>query len=140
MNVELISIQNEILTIMQGLFKRNMAIYFYFDLSIRTFEVSVISIVKFLMTCLVSEILRAKTLVVCHLEYSKIYDDVTTGKLRSVHENFIENNLIWRQSKGLIPRQRNSLRELVYAKYRWLHMNNSIEFTLCEKKFRFASE
>ena len=42
--------------------------------------------------------------------------------------------------KGLIPRQRNSLRGLVYAKYRWLHMNNSIEFTLCEKKFRFASE
>ena len=44
------------------------------------------------------------------------------------------------RDKGLIPRQRNSLREPVYAKYRWLHMNNSIEFTLCDKKFRFASE
>ena len=41
---------------------------------------------------------------------------------------------------GLIPRQRNSSREPVYAKYRWLHMNYSIEFTLCEKKFRLTSE
>ena len=43
-------------------------------------------------------------------------------------------------SKGLIPRQRNSLREAVYAKYGWLHMNNSIEFSLREKKIRFGSE
>ena len=43
-------------------------------------------------------------------------------------------------NKGLIPRQRNSLPEPVYAEYRWLHMNNFIEFTLCAKKFRFTSE
>ena len=42
--------------------------------------------------------------------------------------------------KGLIPRQRNTSRETVYAKYGWLHMNNSIEFSLREQKFRFASE
>ena len=42
--------------------------------------------------------------------------------------------------KGLIPRQRNSLREAVYAQYGWLHMNNSIEFSLREKKIRFGSE
>ena len=41
---------------------------------------------------------------------------------------------------GLIPRQRNSSREPVYAKYRWLHMNYSVEFTLCKKKFRLTSE
>ena len=44
------------------------------------------------------------------------------------------------QCKGLIPRQRNALREAVYAKYGWLHMNNSIEFSLREKKIRFDSE
>ena len=43
-------------------------------------------------------------------------------------------------AKGLIPRQRNTLRETVYAKYGWLHMNNSIEFSLREQKIRFASE
>ena len=43
-------------------------------------------------------------------------------------------------SKGLIPRQRNTSRETVYAKYGWLHMNNSIEFSLREQKIRFASE
>ena len=42
--------------------------------------------------------------------------------------------------EGLIPRQRNSLRETVYAKYGWLHINNSIEFSLREKKIRFGSE
>ena len=42
--------------------------------------------------------------------------------------------------KGLIPRQRNALREAVYAKYGWLHMNNSIEFSLREKKMRLGSE
>ena len=42
--------------------------------------------------------------------------------------------------KGLIPRQRNTSRETVYAKYGWLHMNNSIEFSLREQKIRFASE
>ena len=31
--------------------------------------------------------------------------------------------------KGLIPRQRNSSRETVYAKYGWLGMNDSIEFS-----------
>ena len=39
---------------------RDMAIYSYFGLSIRTFEVTIISIVKFLITCLVSEILKDK--------------------------------------------------------------------------------
>ena len=33
-----------------------MAIYFYFGISIRTFEVSVIPVVQFLITCLVSGI------------------------------------------------------------------------------------
>ena len=42
--------------------------------------------------------------------------------------------------QGLIPRQRNTSRETVYAKYGWLHMNNSIEFSLREQKIRFASE
>ena len=42
--------------------------------------------------------------------------------------------------KGLIPRQRNTSRETVYAKYGWLHVNNSIEFALREQKIRFASE
>ena len=36
-----------------------MAIYFYFGLSIRTFEVTIITAVKFLI-CLVSEILKDK--------------------------------------------------------------------------------
>ena len=40
-------------------------------------------------------------------------------------------------SKGLIPRQRNSSRETVYAKYGWLGMNDSIEFS---HLFRFRSE
>ena len=48
--------------------------------------------------------------------------------------------LILQQPIGLIPRQRNSSRETVYAKYGWLHVNNSIEFSLRKKKFRFASE
>ena len=37
-----------------------MAIYFYFGLSIRTFEVTIISVVKFSITFLVSEILKDK--------------------------------------------------------------------------------
>ena len=40
-------------------------------------------------------------------------------------------------SKGLIPRQRNSSRETVYAKYGWLGMNDSIEFS---HFFRLRSE
>ena len=58
----------------------------------------------------------------------------------------VVNNLLvscYRKSptiKGLIPRQRNTSRETVYAKYGWLHMNNSIEFSLREQKIRFASE
>ena len=35
-----------------------MAIYFYFGLSTRTFEVIIIPVVKFLVTCSVSEILE----------------------------------------------------------------------------------
>ena len=34
-----------------------------------------------------------------------------------------------KSAKGLIPRQRNSSRETVYAKYGWLSMNDSIEFS-----------
>ena len=37
-----------------------MAIYFLFDLSIRTLEVTTISVDNFLITCLVSEILKDK--------------------------------------------------------------------------------
>ena len=44
------------------------------------------------------------------------------------------------RSQGLIPRQRNTSRETVYAKYGWLHVNNSIEFSLREQKIRFAIE
>ena len=44
---------------------------------------------------------------------------------------------LWERS---ISRQRNSSRESVYAKYVWLHINNSIEFSLHEKIFRFTSE
>ena len=33
------------------------------------------------------------------------------------------------RSEGVIPRWRNSLRETIYAKYKWLYMNNSIEFS-----------
>ena len=40
-------------------------------------------------------------------------------------------------NKGLIPRQRNSSRETVYAKYGWLGMNDSIEFS---HFFRLRSE
>ena len=39
--------------------------------------------------------------------------------------------------QGLIPRQRNSSRETVYAKYGWLGMNDSIEFS---HLFRLRSE
>ena len=39
--------------------------------------------------------------------------------------------------KGLIPRQRNSSQETVYAKYGWLGMNDSIEFS---HFFRLRSE
>ena len=42
-----------------------------------------------------------------------------------------------RARKGLIPRQRNSSRETVYAKYGWLGMNDSIEFS---HFFRLRSE
>ena len=49
-----------------------------------------------------------------------------------------ENNV--NVHKGLIPRQRNSSRETVYAKYGWLGMNDSIEFSLREQNIRFASE
>ena len=45
--------------------------------------------------------------------------------------------LIGRSSKGLIPRQRNSSRETVYAKYGWLGMNDYIEFS---HFFRLRSE
>ena len=49
--------------------KKHTAVYFLFGLSIL-----VISIVKFLITCLVCEILKdkkEKTLVLCHFGYSK---------------------------------------------------------------------
>ena len=39
---------------------RDMAIYFDFDLSIITFEVTTISVVTFLLTCSVSGILKDK--------------------------------------------------------------------------------
>ena len=60
-----------------------MAVYLYFGLSIRIFEVtviSVISVVKFLITCSVSEILKDKKKEkdTSHLGCSKMYD-VTTG-------------------------------------------------------------
>ena len=38
-----------------------MAIYFHFSVLIRTFAVTVISVVKFLITCLIFEISKAKT-------------------------------------------------------------------------------
>ena len=41
--------------------------------------------------------------------------------------SFVKN--IIAQSKGLIPRQRNSSQEAVYARYGWLGMNGSIEFS-----------
>ena len=40
-------------------------------------------------------------------------------------------------SKGLIPRQRSSSREAVYAKYGWLGMTDSFQFS---HFFRFRSE
>ena len=40
---------------------------------------------------------------------------------------FVKN--IIAQPKGLIPRQRNSSQEAVYARYGWLGMNGSIEFS-----------
>ena len=51
-----------------------MAIYFCFGLSIRTFEVSVISVATFLIACLVflnieGHAKRTKTLVIRHLGY-----------------------------------------------------------------------
>ena len=42
-----------------------------------------------------------------------------------------------RLSKGLIPRQRNSSREAVYAKYGWLGLTDSFQFF---HFFRFRSE
>ena len=39
--------------------------------------------------------------------------------------------------KGLIPRRRNSSREILAAKYGWLHMSDSIEIS---HSFRFRSE
>ena len=39
-------------------FRRDMAIYFFFSLSIRTFEVIAISVVNFFVACFVSEILK----------------------------------------------------------------------------------
>ena len=53
-----------------------MAIYFNFRLSIRTFEVTIISVVKSLIKCLVSEILKDEkgqrhAIVIRHLGYSK---------------------------------------------------------------------
>lgn len=42
--------------------------------------------------------------------------------------------------EGLIPQKQNSSRETVYVKHGWLHMNNSTEFSLREKKIRFAKE
>lgn len=47
--------------------------------------------------------------------------------------------LLYIEHKGLIPRQGNSSRETVYAKYGWLKMNIDIELFLREKN-RFASE
>ena len=46
-----------------------MAIYFYFGLSTRTFEVMIIPVVKFLVN--IREHKRIKTLVIRHLGYSK---------------------------------------------------------------------
>ena len=39
---------------------KGMGVYFIFGLSIRTVEIIVISVVKFFVTCLVSEILKDK--------------------------------------------------------------------------------
>ena len=44
----------------------------------------------------------------------------------------VENRL-----KGLIPRRRKSSREIMSAKYGWLHMGDSFEFS---HAFRFRSE
>ena len=57
---------------------------FYFGLLIRTFEVTIMSMVKFLITWLVSEILKdeKKTLVIRHLGYSKRIHDVTAEYIR----------------------------------------------------------
>ena len=62
--------------------------------------------------------------------------DIVTRATKLISPSLECDNLF----KGLIPRQRNSSRETVYAKYGWLHVNNSIEFSLRKKKFRFASE
>ena len=53
-----------------------MEISFYFDLWIRIFEVIIIFIVKFLIKCLISEILKDKD--TSYLSSTKIHD-VTTG-------------------------------------------------------------
>ena len=52
-----------------------MVIYFFFGLWIKTFEVNTISVVIFLITCLIFETLKnkkkTKTLVIHYLRYSK---------------------------------------------------------------------
>ena len=55
------------------------------------------------------------------------------------HKQFLAKNFaaVELDLKGLIPRQRNSSRETVYAKYGWLGMNDSIEFS---HFFRLRSE
>ena len=62
-----------------------MAIYFHFSLSTKTFKVTITSAFKFSITCLVSEILkdkkRAKTLVIRHLGYSKKSMTSQQGKI-----------------------------------------------------------
>ena len=60
----------------------------------------------------------------------------TLAKSRYYKERQVDR----KKRKGLIPRQRNTSRETVYAKYGWLHMNNFFEFSLREQKIRFASE
>ena len=54
-----------------------MAIYFYFGLSTRTFEVILIPVVKFVVTCSVSEILEDI------LDIQKIHDVTTRVKFSS---------------------------------------------------------
>ena len=61
-----------------------MAIYFHFSLSTRTFKVTITSAFKFLITCLVSEILKDKkrqTLVIRYLGYSKKSMTSQQGKI-----------------------------------------------------------
>ena len=56
-----------------------MAIYFHFSVLIRTFAVTVISVVKFLITCLISEISKAKTFKETSHPPSWIFKNIITS-------------------------------------------------------------